>query len=105
MRSDEERILEMHNRAEQIKHKNVVVRMRVTSAALVAACIAVIVLTGMAVPSALSDPQAFGRDSGMSASIFASGSELGFVVIGILAFLLGVAVTIVCYRLKRSRKA
>ena len=105
MRSNEERILQMHKRAEELKHKNDVLRMWGTSAALVAACIVVIVLAGMAVPSALNDPQSFGQDRSMSASIFATGSSLGFVVIGIFAFLLGVSITVLCYRLKRSRKA
>ncbi len=29
------------------------------------------------------------------------GAALGFVVIGILAFILGITVTILCYRIKR----
>ncbi len=104
MRSDEERILEMHKRAEQIGHKNDVLRMWGTSAVLVAACIVVIVLAGLVIPLALNDTQSFTQDKSISASIFASGSALGFVVIGILAFFLGVSVTIFCYRMKRSRK-
>ena len=38
---------------------------------------------------------------GMNASIFAQKETLGFIVIAILSFLLGVAVTIFCFYLKK----
>ena len=37
----------------------------------------------------------------MSGSIFAGSGFLGFLAVGIVAFLLGAAVTILCYRLKQ----
>ena len=36
-----------------------------------------------------------------AASIFHSGAALGYIVIGLLAFLLGVCVTILCFRLRQ----
>lgn len=104
MRSDEQRIIAMHKRAEQIKQKRDAFRTWGIIGVSAAACIAVIVLTGLAIPSVLKDTGTFTRDPGMSASIFASGSALGFIVIAILAFLLGVSFTVLCYRMKRSRK-
>ena len=37
---------------------------------------------------------------GMNASLFATAGVLGYVVTGILAFLLGIAVTVLCFRLR-----
>jgi hypothetical protein len=43
-----------------------------------------------------------GAESGMLAGgVFAPGSVSGYVVIGVLAFALGCAVTILCYRIRR----
>jgi uncharacterized membrane protein len=36
-----------------------------------------------------------------NASIFSTSSVLGFLVIGIVAFLLGITVTVFCFRLKK----
>ena len=41
---------------------------------------------------------------GMNASIFGDSEILGYIVIGIAAFLLGVALTIFCYRIGRMHK-
>ena len=39
----------------------------------------------------------------MSTGIFSDSSVLGFVVIGIVAFLLGIAVTMFCFYLKKRK--
>ena len=38
----------------------------------------------------------------MTAIILSSNSVLGFIAIGIMAFVLGVLVTILCYRLRKQ---
>ncbi len=38
----------------------------------------------------------------VTASIFAEQSVLGYVVVGLVAFCLGVSVTVLCHRLKRN---
>ena len=40
----------------------------------------------------------------MSGSIFAGSSMLGYLVIGIIAFILGVSVTVFCYQVKKLQK-
>ena len=40
----------------------------------------------------------------MSASIFSGSGYLGYIVIGIVAFLLGCAVTVFCFRLRKWQK-
>ena len=37
------------------------------------------------------------------ASFFSGGSILGFIVVGILAFLFGICVTIFCYKMARLK--
>ena len=40
----------------------------------------------------------------MNASIFSGTAALGYIVIGILAFVLGVGVTIFCFRFKKKQE-
>ena len=39
-----------------------------------------------------------------AASIFYGGAALGYIVIGLLAFLLGVCVTVLCFRLRQLHR-
>ena len=39
-----------------------------------------------------------------AASIFHGGAALGYIVIGLLAFLLGVCVTVLCFRLRHMSR-
>ena len=39
-----------------------------------------------------------------AASIFHGGAALGYIVIGLLAFLLGVCVTVLCFRLRQMSR-
>lgn len=41
---------------------------------------------------------------GLSASVFVSSTQLGYLVIGITSFLLGVAVTLLCVTLAKKRR-
>ena len=47
-----------------------------------------------------------GTSSGFetAASIFHGGAALGYIVIGLLAFLLGVCVTVLCFRLRQMNR-
>ena len=40
-----------------------------------------------------------------AASIFHNSAALGYIIIGLLAFLLGVCVTVLCFRLRQMNKA
>ena len=105
MRTDEERLSAMHKRAEQIEHRNHSLKTWGITAVAVAASIALIVLVGLSMPGIVEKTQTLTLDQGMSASVFSSSSILGFVAIGIMAFALGITVTILCFRLKRSQKS
>ncbi len=68
-----------------------------------AACLAVIVSLALAMPGitgGFSDAAlGGGMAASMAASIF-SGRSLGYLVVGLLAFALGVCVTVLCVRLR-----
>jgi len=104
MRTDAERIAAMHERADRIEYKKHVRMTRIVTIAATATSLAIIFLVALGIPSVIDGSQKILSDEGMSASVFASGSMLGFVVIAILAFALGISVTILCYRIKRYKK-
>ena len=56
------------------------------------------------VPAVLEGATAGSLTGGMYASIFSASPVLGYIVIGIIAFLLGGAVTVFCFRLKQWEK-
>ena len=63
-----------------------------------------IILLGAKMPGIPGAATATVPDTGMSASGLASNSALGFIVIGALAFILGVLVTILGHRLRMTNK-
>ena len=92
MRSHEERIAETKRRIAETKRKK---------AFAVAACLVLLVSSALALPGVVA-PIGIGDRSGLetAASLFGDGAALGYIVIGLLAFLLGVCVTILCFRLR-----
>lgn len=61
---------------------------------------ALVIMSAFLVPKALEKGAPEAISQGMNASIFSTNSALGFIVIGVIAFLLGVALTVFCFRLK-----
>ena len=70
-----------------------------------AACLALLIGASLAMPGIAASIQA-GNYSGLetAASIFHGGAALGYIVIGLLAFLLGVCVTVLCFRLRQMNR-
>ena len=105
MRSHEERIAETKRRiAAREKEKRLRCgRIIMTSAA--AACLVLLVCAALAMPDLTAQIPA-GDYSGFetAASIFRDSAALGYIVIGLLAFLLGVCVTVLCFRLRQIDK-
>lgn len=104
MRSNEERVAAVKRRAAQIERQKQQRRKRILSLAAMAACLAVIVGLSFAMPG-ISETPAAGDYAGYetAASIF-SGITAGYILIGLLAFVLGVCVTVLCVRLRAFRK-
>ena len=105
MRSHEERVAETKRLIAKMERENQRRRNTITMASAVAACLALLIGASLAMPGIAANIQA-GDYSGFetAASIFHSGTALGYIVIGLLAFLLGVCVTVLCFRLHQMNR-
>ena len=102
MRSHEERVAETKRRIAARQRGKRRRRNTVTMASAVAACLALLIGASLAMPGIAVNIQT-GNYSGFetAASMYGGGAALGYIVIGLLAFLLGVCVTILCFRLRQ----
>ena len=104
MRSHEERITETKRRIAKIEQEK---RRRdtITMASAVAACLVLLIGASLAMPGIAASIQT-GDYSGFetAASMYGGGAALGYIVIGLLAFLLGVCVTVLCFRLRQMNR-
>ena len=105
MRSYEERVAETKRRIAARQREKRLRRNTVTMASAVAACLALLIGASLAMPGIAASIQT-GDYSGFetAASIFHGGAALGYIVIGLLAFLLGVCVTVLCFRLRQMSR-
>ena len=105
MRSHEERVAEAKRRIAKIEREKRRRRNTITIASSVAACLALLVGASLAMPGIAAKIQTgdyYGFET--AASIFHGGAALGYIVIGLLAFLLGVCVTVLCFRLHQMNR-
>ena len=104
MRSHEERVAETKRRIAKMEREK---RRRntVTMASAVAACLALLIGASFAMPGIAASIQA-GDYAGFetAASMYGGGAALGYIVIGLLDFLLGVCVTVLCFRLRQMNR-
>ena len=105
MRSHEERVAETKRRIAKIEREKRRRRNTVTMASAVAACLALLIGASLAMPGIATRIQT-GDYSGFetTASMYGGGAALGYIVIGLLAFLLGVCVTVLCFRLRQMNR-
>ena len=105
MRSHEERVAETKRRIAKIERAKRRRRNTITIASSVAACLALLIGASLAMPGIAARIQT-GDYSGFetAASIFHGGAALGYIVIGLLAFLLGVCVTVLCFWLRQMSR-
>ena len=102
MRSHEDRVAETKRRITKIEREKRLRRNTITMASAVAACLVLLIGASLAMPGIAANIQT-GDYSGFetAASIFHGGTALGYIVIGLLAFLLGVCVTVLCFRIRQ----
>ena len=105
MRSHEERVVETKRRIAKIERAKRLRRNTITMASAVAACLALLIGASLAMPGIaariqINDYAGFET----SASMYGGGAALGYIVIGLLAFLLGVCVTVLCFRLRQMSR-
>ena len=102
MRTDEERIAAMHARATELNKQYRARKVRVMQCIGAAVSVAATIMLAVFMPKITeynADPV-----SGSSASVLNNSGDLGYVVIAIIAFLLGVAGTMFCYRLREWKE-
>ena len=98
MRTNDERIEAMHRRAEKLKTERNTRIMQAASAAC-GLLLVIILAAFMPVLSGRISPQ--DTQLGLNGSIFSDSGMLGYIVIGIVAFALGITVTVFCYQIKK----
>ena len=105
MRSHEERVAETKRRIAKIEREKRRRRTKITMASAVAACLVLLIDASLAMPGIAASIQT-GDYSGFetAASMYGGGAALGYIVIGLLAFLLGVCVTVLCFRLRQMNR-
>ena len=105
MRSHEERVVEAKRRIAKMERGKRLRRNTLAMASAVAACLVLLIGASLAMPGIAESIQT-GDYSGFetAASIFHGGAALGYIVIGLLAFLLGVCVTVLCFRLRQMSR-
>ena len=105
MRSHEERVAETKRRIAKMEREKRLRRNTITMVSAVAACLVLLIGASFVMPGIAAKIQT-GDYSGFetAASIFHGGAALGYIVIGLLAFLLGVCVTVLCFRLRQMSR-
>ena len=105
MRSHEERVAETKRRIAKMEREKRLRRNTITMASAVAACLVLLIGASFAMPGIAAKIQT-GDYVGFetAASMYGGGAALGYIVIGLLAFLLGVCVTVLCFRLRQMNR-
>ncbi|MBQ3405439.1 MAG: hypothetical protein IJG63_08505 [Oscillospiraceae bacterium] len=98
MRKTDEQLRIIMDRSENLKKKRNDRRVLTLGALASCACLALIAAVSMSLP-AFFDGAA--GNSGRYGSLILSTPGLGYVIIGVLAFLLGICVTLMCVHLSR----
>lgn len=102
MRTSEERARLIHRRTAEIKQERRIKRQRRLDAACMAVCLLLVIGIGAMMPGLMRGAAdgSIVHPSG-TASLLGSHAALGYIIMGLLAFLLGVCVTVLLYRLRR----
>ena len=101
MRSHEERVAETKRRIAKMEREKRLRRNTITMASAVAACLVLLIGASFAMPGIAAKIQTGDySDFETAASMYGGSAALGYIVIGLLAFLLGVCVTVLCCRVR-----
>ena len=105
MRSHEERIAETKRRIAARQRKEQRRRGTIAMFSATAACLVLIVGVSFAMPGMVAGVRP-GDFAGYetAASMYGGGDALGYIIVGLLAFLLGVCMTILCFRLRQMER-
>ena len=103
MRSHEDRVAETKRRIAKMEREK---RRRnaITMASAVAACLVLLIGASLAMPGIAASIRTGDYSGFETAASMYGGGALGYIVIGLLAFLLGVCVTVLCFRLRQMNR-
>ena len=104
MRSHEERVAEAKRRIAKIEQEKRLRHNTVTMASAVAACLVLLTGASLAMPGIAASIRTGDYSGFETAASMYGGGALGYIVIGLLAFLLGVCVTVLCFRLRQMSR-
>ena len=105
MRTNEERAGLIHKRTAEIKRERQKRKQRALDMICIAACLILVVGIGSFMPDLVADISGGAvRHASGAASLVGSHGALGYILMGIMAFLLGVCVTVLLYRLRRRNE-
>ena len=101
MRSHEERVAETKRRIAKMEREKRLRRNKITMASAVAACLVLLIGASLAMPGIAASIRTGDYSGFETAASMYGGGALGYIVIGLLAFLLGVCVTVLCFRIRQ----
>ncbi len=105
MRNTDERVAVVERRVKELARQKKQRRSRTIGLSAAAACLLLVVGMSVAMPGIMAGlAEGDYTGAGMMASIFYEGSALGYVLIGLLAFTLGVCLTVLCVLLRRRSR-
>ena len=105
MRTDEERAGLIHKRTAEIKRERQRKKQRALDGSCIGACLILIVGIGSFLPDwVVGIPGGEVHHASGAASLVGSHAALGYILMGLMAFLLGVCVTVLLYRLHRMNE-
>ena len=105
MRTNEERAGLIHKRTAEIKSNRQKIKQRELDVICIAACLILVVGIGSFMPGlAAGIPGGEVHHASGAASLVGSHAALGYILMGLMAFLLGVCVTMLLYRLHRRNE-
>ena len=105
MRTNEERAGLVHKRTAEIKRERQKKKQRALDTVCIAACLILVVGIGSFMPGlVVGIPGGEVHHASSAASLVGSHAALGYILMGLMAFLLGVIVTVLLYRLHRRNE-
>ena len=105
MRTNEERLAAMHKRAAEIEREDRNRKVMIMETAGIAIGFAAVLILAILMPGMAGNFVHTDVTNTMRASIFSENNAIGYIVIGIIAFLFGISVAVFCFRLKKWRDA
>ena len=102
MRSTDEQLQEIMRRAESVKEKRIIRKRLHASALASCACVALLIAVCLYLPQLAVMPENAGMQQ--YGSLLLAAPYTGYVVVGVIAFALGVCVTLLCIHWKALKQ-